>query len=259
MIGVTLTPQGYDRTRLRSQLLIHWRALDGLLAPLTGQDHTFTRASTAEGTDVHGATTGPVPNNLAVWESVDTDSDTVRDALALRLAPADSPRAVDALAYDFPTPLQAMTVYAKLAHVAGNADGARVLHIGDGADGGHDPRLWLYWATTPGEYRAAYDNGTATATDSSLATAPSAGDIVELAVRLYADGSVQILQRIDGGTVETGTRTAAPSGGIVTRSTGQKLGLGSVGDGDDPCDAAYLAAKVAPGTDWTMDEIAAAL
>lgn len=54
MAITTPTPSGYDQTSLRSRLLLHWRASDLSLVPITGQSETFSRSTSATAKDKEG-------------------------------------------------------------------------------------------------------------------------------------------------------------------------------------------------------------
>jgi len=251
---VTLTPTGRRRTVLRSQMLLHWRANAGSLSALTGQSATFTRASTASATDANAVSYGPVPNNLPRFTWLDLDGGT-RPYLLTESAESE------ALAYDYPAPLQALTVGWQGRHPGTMADGSVLVQVGEGATLANTPLLRVRWNATAGDYSVVHDNGTASVEDAGLTTTPGTDALIRLVAQLYADGSVQIHQSIYAGASwgagESGTRTAAPSGGIVTRASGQKLGVGSVGDGDNAGTWAHRWLKIAPGVQTPAAMLAA--
>src|SRR5690606_29113753 len=86
------------------------------------------------------------------------------------------------------------------------AGASRVLfQIGPGITA---PRLFVGAIRTGPTYRVSFSTPTSSAT-SMLPIAPSIGSRVELLWRLYADGSVQIEQSIDGGTPVVAARSSA--------------------------------------------------
>lgn len=103
---------------------------------------------------------------------------------------------------------QAMQVYTRFIEGGTvNIAAGRMWHLGL-TSAGTDPRLYVY--APSGFYGVAHDDGS-TFVQSALSTAPSVGDVVELLATLFADGSVQIAQRINGGSVSTATASAATS------------------------------------------------
>jgi hypothetical protein len=151
-------------------------------------------------------------------------------------------RAVDTLYYDYPTPFQEMTVYAKFQEELDTA--GRIFQIGDGTRDS-DPRLYAILNFGDGRIGAQYDNGTAVSTSNSSATHTST-DIVELRVVMNADGSIQAYVTVNGGTEVASSTGAVPSGGIVTRPSGQRLYLGT--NGNDPKDGvAFRGFTIAKG------------
>lgn len=68
------------------------------------------------------------------------------------------------------------------------------------------PNLQIY--TAAGVYRAFHHNGS-TAVDVPLGVGPALGDTVELLLRLFGDGSVDITQSLNGGASTSSTQSAA--------------------------------------------------
>src|SRR5690606_13143452 len=83
--------------------------------------------------------------------------------------------------------------------------------------------------------------------------APSIGSRVELLWRLYADGSVQIEQSIDGGTPVVAARSSAI--GLPAAWSGQVMRLSGVPSGAIEAPAAWMDAIVLRGAGWTMDAV----
>src|SRR5690606_3238349 len=106
-----------------------------------------------------------------------------------------------------------------------------------------------------GRYRCSYlrTNGTGVASILPASPVPAIGDQVELLWRLYADGSVQIEQSINGGTPVVAARSDAI--GLPTEWSGQILRLSGSPWGSNEARAAWRDAIVLRGAGWTMDEL----
>lgn len=144
----------------------------------------------------------------------------------------------------FARPPQAMTIYARFA-ARGllSVSGARLLHIGlTGAS--TDPRLYI--GESSGFFRVGHDNGTAEVT-STLAAAPSFGQMVELRAVLNADGSVQIHQSIAAAAEVSASASSAPSGGLADAWAGERLYLAADPAGGNGGFASFVALKIASG------------
>ena len=105
-------------------------------------------------------------------------------------------------------------------------------------------------------YVCRYFRNDSTVVASVLPTSPvpAIGDRVELLWRLYADGSVQIEQSINGGAPVVAARSAAT--GLPTEWGGQILRLSGVPNSSaNDAPAAWRDAVVLRGADWTMDQI----
>src|SRR5690606_8415066 len=116
-------------------------------------------------------------------------------------------RAADALTFPWAHAPQAMTGYLRFVERGAVAmtGAARVLfQIGSGTTA---PRLFVEAFGANNTYRVALVTPTSSVV-SPLPIAPSIGSRVELLWRLYADGSVQIEQSIDGGTPVVAARSS---------------------------------------------------
>lgn len=113
-------------------------------------------------------------------------------------------RARDVLSYPFPARPQAMSIYLRFVESGSIlVAGSRLIAIDIASSA--VPRLFI-WAQT--QYQIRHDNefGNVTAT---LAAAPVMGNSVELCGQLNANGSVNLIQSINGAaTTETGASAA---------------------------------------------------
>src|SRR5690606_17407650 len=126
---------------------------------------------------------------------------------------------------------------------------ARVLfQIGSGTTA---PRLFVEAFGANNTYRVALVTPTSSVV-SPLPIAPSIGSRVELLWRLYADGSVQIEQSIDGGTPVVAARSSVRR--LPTAWSGQVMRLSGVPSTSIEVPAAWRDAVVVRGADWTMDD-----
>lgn len=132
-------------------------------------------------------------------------------------------RGADSYSLPFTATPGEMSVYVKFVELGTiGTSGARVFEISSSGDA--DPRLVLYNEGT--NYRALHGVG-AVIVNSTQSTPPVIGDTVELLVRLYGDGSVDLTQSINGGTATTATQSAALALGAAW--AGSLLWLNSVG------------------------------
>ena len=113
-------------------------------------------------------------------------------------------RTIDALNFTFNARPQAMSIYLRFLELGSvlQADGT-LLHIGAATN--TNPKALLI--ANGSVYRMEHNNNTSTATSSAAAT-PSTGDIVELVGQLNADGSVQLVQSINGAAAVTATASS---------------------------------------------------
>ena len=218
---MTTYPLGTLDVGRRVPLVIDWQAVDVTLAARTGQAITLTRASTADVTDTAGQT-GTMRVDQPCWTY-----DATTGLVSLRIAPANSPRAVDIASAPFALAPTAMTIYADFLErgLAAGATTGRVWQISDSASTG--PYL-IVMATGTGSYQVYHNNGT-TAVAKAMGTAPVTGDRVRLRAVLYTDGSVELLQSINGAAETTSGRSAANAlGSLWSGVTNPLLWLGSV-------------------------------
>lgn len=113
-------------------------------------------------------------------------------------------RKADSLTWPLTARPQALTIYLRFIET-GNLQAqqfANLIRIGSG------PRVTLEVITSTG-YGIAHSNtsNTAVSVSSQLTAAPTPGQLVELCGQLYADGSVQAHQSINGGTVTSATKS----------------------------------------------------
>lgn len=142
---------------------------------------------------------------------------------------ATATRAADSLSLPFDAVPQAQTVYVRFVE-GGTArvDNARLLQIGAASNAG--PRLAVYY--NGGGYRALHTDAAGTNVISGVAPRPALGDTVEIRGLLYADGSVQMGQSINGSaetmTVQSAALALSPAwsdkllwlGGVSGANTG---------------------------------------
>jgi len=134
-------------------------------------------------------------------------------------------RGTEVLSFPLYAEPQAMSVYAKfleLGAVYSTTNAAhRILQISDSSE--NDPRL-LINNDGNSHYRMAHDPGTAVY--SALTTTPTLGDEVELLGELFSDGSVQLSQALNGGSVTSASRSTASA--LDTAWSGPVLWLGNL-------------------------------
>lgn len=165
-------------------------------------------------------------------------------------------RAADVLTFPWPHAPQAMTGYLRCVERGAVAmtGGSRVLfQIGTGTTA---PRLFVGAIATGTTYRVSLSTTTSSVA-AMLPIAPSIGSRVELLWRLYADGSVQIEQAINGGTPVVAARSSAI--GLPAAWSGQVMRLSGVPSGAIEAPAAWMDAVVLRGAGWTMDQARAYL
>lgn len=134
-------------------------------------------------------------------------------------------RTKDQLSFAFTARPQAMTFYVRFVEggTVTMAANTKVIHVG--ASGATNPFLAI--ETSGSFYRVRRTNGLGTAVTSTLAAAPSVGQLVELRAVLNADGSVQIGQSIAGAAETTGAASSALA--LDQAWSGQLLWVNSVG------------------------------
>lgn len=189
----------------------------------TGLSATWTRfsltaaASTGRNLDIQIATNGDA---VDAWMGDEEDGAFASSEIATTTGALA--RGADTYSLPFtPAPVE-LTVYIKFVELGTLLTQARVFEIGSAA--GATPRFLCF--ASGGFYTALHHNGTAQVT-SALGVAPAINDVVELVVRLYADGSVDITQTINGATATVSTQSAANP--LSTAWAGQLCYLNSIG------------------------------
>lgn len=115
-------------------------------------------------------------------------------------------RTADSLTLPFLARPQAMTIYTR--------------HVALGTEGTNDSRLWTVGGATftapylllqisTANYAVFHASIAAAANVNSATPIATYGQMVELCAQLYSDGSVQIHKSVDGGTIVSGTQSAA--------------------------------------------------
>lgn len=134
-------------------------------------------------------------------------------------------RSGDSYSLPFTDPPKELTVYAKFVELGTvRTPSAHNFSIGNAAQ---TAPIFVCYAPA-GKYRAHHHNGVAAVT-SEAAVAPAFNDIVELCVHLYGDGSVDLIQSINGGAATTSTQSAANT--LSTAWSGLLCWLNSGGSG----------------------------
>ena len=197
------------------------------------------RMGVGDETDIYD---GDGVSGLFLWGRMwETDQPTVSSYI--KTEGVTVTRALDTFAGVFPHPPQPMTVYLKFSERGTGPLGGdtRVAQIGNLIAGG-DPRLKISSPTNEG-YQILHDNGV----DSvfvDLQEESVVGDLVELAGRLFPDGSIEIEQQINRGPSEVSVRSGAVA--LAPEWAGQILNLNSVGSSNVGLNA-FLAVKVHRG------------
>ena len=114
-------------------------------------------------------------------------------------------RTIEALSYSLGARPQAMTFYARFIELGTVITQVPLLHIGTAVLNA-TPELRI--DVSASAYSIFFHNGTSSSRG-TLAAAPSVGDVVELVGHLNADGSIQILQSVNGAATTETTLTAA--------------------------------------------------
>lgn len=136
-------------------------------------------------------------------------------------------RFADSFYWDYTPAPQGMMAYVRFIESGTVSAAGRIIHIGNA--GGSGAQYMIYVAA--GYYTAYHHNGTSVVT-STLAAAPSIGATVELIALMDTDGTVQIIQSINGGAVTYGARSAAlapPSAWGDTRLWANSQGTSGLG------------------------------
>lgn len=219
---IPVLPTTYDPAELElaSRALVHWRGDDLSVNTVGGQLGTFTRGATATVVDFN-ATSFTVGNAMPRWEPRDWLASGERTHMGLLMGTSDRltfaaawrPRAL-AFLVEFIEAGTAATLNAALWSVSNDAlTGAR-----------------LAVDSTGTLYRLRHHNGTAEVT-ATLGAAPTVGQRVTLRGYLYADGSVQLWQSING-AAETATARSAANTLAAAWGTGALTRLNGFGTGN---------------------------
>lgn len=221
---VPALPTTFDPAELElaSRTIAHWRGDDVSVNLLSGQLGTFTRAATATLVDTNG-TSFTAAQSMPRFEPRDWEATSARTHMGLLMGTSDRllfaadwrPRAF-AFLLEFIEAGTIGTANAALCSVSNDAiTGARFAV---------DVNVNLY--------RVRFHNGSAEVT-ATLAAAPTSGQRVVLRGQVYADGSVQMWQQINGAAETATARSAAPAGGLASAwGTGALLRLNAFGTGN---------------------------
>lgn len=197
-----------------------WVGRDLSVDARTGEHGTLLRTDPGAADDGFGHTIAP-PYGMPCFERVDTDGDSVADRLGLRLE-------ADLLSWPFqPAPASMSGVVEFIERGTVGTANAGILYLGnDGVTGGQ-----LFIHSTGTFYEMVHHNGT-TAEPSTLAVAPSTGNLVRLAWSLSATGVVQLAQQVNGGAWTTATASATQALPASWGAGSAKLRLNSNGAGN---------------------------
>jgi hypothetical protein len=209
-------------------------------------DATFTRATTATYVDIDGVTQ---TDGAAVNEVRDGHYQTVDSVWTrtLRLESAES----ETLEVPWPHEPQAASVYVKFVERggAGTSLGVLVAFGMETTDSG-SPR-WIIVGNGTSKYQIYHQNGTATSTATAVDTV-SSGDVVEIVGQLKADGSVTILQSVDGAAVSSNSDATTATLQAAWNGEGLMIGTQPADLADGDCDIERIV--VAAGVQ-TMDHM----
>lgn len=238
MTDVGLSALAVLPTGVVSRFADHWTADECSLRAIgvrgiSEELGTLTRDATASVLDSNGVAR-TVGRHRPAWEVMDWNADGVREQPTLLLG------ATDVLFWSYYGLPQAMTIY--LAFVENGAKAianAGLLHIGLGDNTG--ARLQI--DATGTFYRARHHNGTTEST-STLGTAPSTNDKVEMLLQLASGGNVTLSQRINFGAWVAAAQGGAAS--LLTAWSYPRVYMGSRGD-TNPGNTKFKCRRIAFG------------
>lgn len=172
----------------------------------------------AETTGVTGAGTGTVYVGGVQWENASSASSYIKTTTA------SVSRSVDSFYWDFPHAPQAMATYCRFVH-RHIQSGARLWGITSDSDA---PSRVLVYMNGSGRYYFYHHEG-GVAVESGNVTGANIGDVVEVVGVLNANGSVRLIQSINGAVVDDAGTTGALALGSAW--AGPKLWLNATGVG----------------------------
>ena len=132
-------------------------------------------------------------------------------------------RSADKISWPFTLTPQAMTIYVRLIE-SGDIDLTFGKVVSIGKSDASDPRVWV--EASSGFYRIKFQTAAGNVT-STLAAAPSIGQVVELRGVLFPDGAVQIHQSINGAAEVSATKSGTLA--LPSAWSDQVIWLNSVG------------------------------
>ena len=260
---------------IRSRCILNWESRRRTLHAVSGQFGTLTRAATATATDSNGTTynvgygrprwdwrdtagTGGGSGSGTIWADIWEDiwgdiwadvggssTDGVRDACGLLCGASDKVRLSAADGGAILLPPKAMAGYLDFIELGGvGVANAALLYLGKADNTG--ARFFLDSNGT--YYRITHVRADGTTVSELLAAAPSNGDYVRLRWQLYANGSVQVWQSINGAEETASAQSSANAFDASTWGGGaaywylNSRGTGTAGQGW------YRVARVIAGT-----------
>ena len=162
---------------------------------------------------------GDGSSGVYLW-GVDFEVDKASPSSYIATAGSTVARAQEQMSFPFGGQPQAMTIYTRFVESGTIITGSNRLFQISTSD--TDPRLIVYRNNGYLSYHGTTD-GSVT---SEVASAPSIGDTVELASQLKVDGSVQLHQSINGGSVSSATASSALA--LAAAWSGPTLWLNSI-------------------------------
>lgn len=236
---IPIVPQQYDPDELGSvsRCILLRRESDLSLVARSGQIFTFARGTSLSIADTLSATfsSGYAQERYEPRDWLNTGS---RTHMGIAMASADRlscaadfrPRAL-AFWFEFIEGGTAATANAGLFSISNDA-----------ATG-----AYLIVDSTGTYYRVRHCNGTDAEVSQTLAVAPTSGQRVIIRGQLYADGSVQMWQSINGATESNTARSTAPAAHLAAAwSATAKIRLNSVGTANGGTNW-FRVEKIVPG------------
>lgn len=239
--------QHYDQRLLRSRAIFRWRADTMKLDALAGQAPVFTRSGTLTADDSLGAT-ATYPQNFPAWGWADSRPEVwvgtpaagsgggffgARYLAARHWSAryfggegAGAGTVDDVWYYPWNRAVADFTVLVRVRQRGGmNTAGTGFFYIGAASESG--ARIWI--ESNGANYSMRMHNGS-TEVGSTLTTAPSDDDEVELRGEFYATGgsyTVRLSADINGGGEETAS--AASPQAFASHAASSRIYLGSLG------------------------------
>jgi hypothetical protein len=231
LIPTTLDPAELDPV---SRTIAHWRGADVSTRLVSGQLGTFTRGATATLVDTAGAAF-TAANAMPRWEPRDWLATGLRTHMGLLMGTADR------LTWTADWRPRALAFLVEFVENGTRTGSGTVFAVSNAADSG--ARLVL--ASNGTNYGLTHHNGTAGLTVTLSGAQAATNDRVTVRGYLYADGSVQLWQSLNGGA-ETFTARSAANALAAAWGAAALLRLNATGTGAGGA-AWYRRLKLVPG------------